>query len=234
MIFSFVCYAAYAILAFQAYGVVMAEGLAGEELKAAQEKAYGLLYLGSVILGLGNGTVEAFINPVVATMFKKDKTKWLNILHAGWPGGLVIGGILTILLGAQAADDWRILIYVIAIPAIVYLVMLLKAEFPVNERVESGTSYKEMLAEFGAIGALISGYLIFKQLGMVFGWSEVVVYGLTLAATAGYWYYCKSLGRPILILLCVVMIPLATTELGTDGAITGLMEEPMKLSLIHI
>ena len=44
-------------------------------------------------------------------MFKKDKTKWLNILHAGWPGGLVIGGILTILLGAQAAEDWRILIY---------------------------------------------------------------------------------------------------------------------------
>jgi MFS family permease len=50
--------------------------------------------MGSIILGLGNGTVEAFINPVVATMFNKDKTKWLNILHAGWPGGLVIGGIL--------------------------------------------------------------------------------------------------------------------------------------------
>ena len=41
-----------------------------------------------VILGLGNGTVEAFINPVVATIFNRDKTKWLNILHAGWPGGL--------------------------------------------------------------------------------------------------------------------------------------------------
>ena len=85
-----------------------------------------------------------------------------------------------------------------------------------------------MLAEFGAIGALISGYLIFKQLGMVFGWSDGVVYGLTLAATIGYGVYCKSFGRPILILLCLVMIPLATTELGTDAAITGLMEEPMK------
>ena len=66
----------------------------------------------------GNGTVEAYINPVAATMFKKDKTKWLNILHAGWPGGLVLGGILTILLGAQAAEDWRILIYLI--PTIIY------------------------------------------------------------------------------------------------------------------
>jgi MFS family permease len=228
MIFSFVCYALYAVLAFLAYGVVTAEGLAGEGLKAAQGEAYTLLYWGSVILGLGNGTVEAFINPVVATMFKKDKTKWLNILHAGWPGGLVIGGILTIALGAQAAEDWRILIYLIAIPAVVYLVMLFNARFPVNERVEAGTSYKEMLAEFGAIGALIAGYLIFRQLGMVFGWTDVIVYGLTAAATVGYGLYCKSLGRPLLIFMCIIMIPLATTELGTDAAITGLMEKPMK------
>ena len=85
-----------------------------------------------------------------------------------------------------------------------------------------------MLAEFGAIGALIAGYLIFRQLGMVFGWSDNVVYGLTGAATVGYGLYCKSLGRPLLIFMCIIMIPLATTELGTDGAISGLMEEPMK------
>ena len=222
MVFSFICYALYAFLAFQAYGVVSAEGLSGDALKAAQSEAYDLLYMGSIILGLGNGTVEAFINPVVATMFNKDKTKWLNILHAGWPGGLVIGGILTIVLGEQAAEDWRILIYLIAIPAIVYLVMLLKARFPVNERVSSGTTYKEMLAEFGAIGALIAGYLIFRQLGMVFGWSDNMVYGLTAVGTVAYGLYCKSLGRPLLIFMCIIMIPLATTELGTDGAITGL------------
>ena len=228
MIFSFVCYAAYAVLAFQAYGVVMAEGLAGDELQAARGEAYDLLYWGSVILGLGNGTVEAFINPVVATMFKKDKTKWLNILHAGWPGGLVIGGILTIVLGAQAAEDWRILIYLIAIPAVVYLLMLLKADFPVNERVESGTSYKEMLAEFGYFGALLASYLIFRQLGMEFEWDDNFVYFLTASCAAAYGVYCNSLGRPLLIFMCIIMIPLATTELGTDGAITGLMEVPMK------
>ena len=233
MFFSFICYALYAFLAFQAYGVVNADGLSGDALKAARAEAYQLLYMGSIILGLGNGTVEAFINPVVATMFKKDKTKWLNILHAGWPCGLVLGGILTILLGAQAAEDWRILIYLIAIPAVVYLVMLLKAEFPVNERVESGTSYKEMLAEFGAIGALIAGYLIFRQLGMEFKWSDNLVYGLTAVATVAYGLYCKSLGRPLLIFMCIIMIPLATTELGTDGAITGLMKEPLEAAGQH-
>jgi MFS family permease len=228
MIFSFVCYVIYAALALKAYGMVNVTGLEGEALKAAQGNAYNYLYWGSIILGLGNGTVEAFINPVVATMYKREKTKWLNILHAGWPGGLVLGGVITIAVGSQAAADWRILIYLIAAPAVVYLVMLLKQEFPVNERVASGTSYKEMLAEFGVIGAFIAFFLIFKQLGGVFAWSDTIVYAVTGASVVAYGLYCQSLGRPILILLCLVMMPLATTELGTDGAITGIMEGPMK------
>lgn len=231
MIFSFVCYAAYAGMAFLAHGIVT--GVEGDALEAAQKKAFGYLYWGSVILGLGNGTVEAFINPVVATMFKKEKTKWLNILHAGWPGGLVLGGLLTIWLGEAAAKDWRILVYLIALPAIVFLVMLIKANFPVNERVASGTSYKEMLAEFGIIGAFIAGFLVFSQLGQVFGWSTGVTWGVIIAAVVAYGVYCQSLGRPLLIFLCLIMMPLATTELGTDGAITGIMEEPMAAAGWH-
>lgn len=59
---------------------------------------YTLMYLGTLVLALGSGTVEAYINPVVATVFRKEKTKWLNILHAGWPGGLVFGGLIIIML----------------------------------------------------------------------------------------------------------------------------------------
>ena len=65
---------------------------------------YDDLYWATFIVALGNGTVEAYINPVAATMFNKDKTKWLNILHAGWPGGLVLGGILAIAMGTA---DWQ-------------------------------------------------------------------------------------------------------------------------------
>jgi MFS family permease len=75
--------------------------------------AYELLYWGSLILGLANGTVEAFINPVVATMFNKEKTKWLNILHAGWPGGLVIAGITVIFMGEV---NWGVKIGIIGLP----------------------------------------------------------------------------------------------------------------------
>ena len=232
MVFSFLCYAAYAALALSAYGVIHPAGgaLTGEALAAARTRAYDLLYWGSVILGLGNGTVEAFINPVVATMFNKDKTKWLNILHAGWPGGLALGGMITIVLGSRVTDDWRVLLYVLAIPALIYLVMLSKARFPVNERVAAGTSYREMLGEFGVLGAAIAGYLVIKQLGEVFGWGNGVVFGLLGVLLVAYGLYCRSLGRGLIVLLCLVMLPLATTELGTDGAITGIMEEPLKLA----
>lgn len=228
MVFSFVCYALYALLAFRAYGTVNAEGLEGQALKDAQAQAYQLLYWGSIILGLGNGTVEAYINPVVATMFNRDKTKWLNILHAGWPGGLVLGGLLTIMLGTKVAEDWRVLIVIIAIPAIIFLVMLIKARFPVNERVAAGATYREMLGEFGAIGAAIAGFLIMKELGGVFGWSNLMVIAIVAVLVVAYGFYCKSPGRPMMIFLCIVMFPLATTELGTDGAITGIMQEPLQ------
>ena len=58
--------------------------------------SFEMLYIGTFIYALANGVVEAVVNPVVATMSGKNKTHWLNVLHAGWPGGLVLGGLLSI------------------------------------------------------------------------------------------------------------------------------------------
>ena len=53
---------------------------------------YNSLWWATILFALGNGTVEAVINPVTATLYPNQKTHYLNILHAGWPGGLVLGG----------------------------------------------------------------------------------------------------------------------------------------------
>ena len=227
MLFSFVCYAVYLVMAWMAYGAI--QGVEGDALAAAQARGYTLLYWGSFILALGNGTVEAFINPVVATMFNKDKTKWLNILHAGWPGGLVLGGIITIALASTAeAGDWRIVLGIVAIPAVVFLLMLIGVRFPVQEREKAGVSYREMLAEFGGFGALVGFGLIFWQLGKEFSWSPMVSMALTAISVVVFAIYTKSFGRPIMAFLIIIMMPLATTEIGTDSWISGLMEGPMK------
>src|ERR1700760_102914 len=52
---------------------------------------YQSFYWGTLLTAVANGTVESFINPVVATLFPREKSKWLNILHAGWPAGLALG-----------------------------------------------------------------------------------------------------------------------------------------------
>src|SRR5262245_17375747 len=71
-----------------------------------KEGAYWCLYAGAFLFSLGNGTCEAVINPLTATLYPKNKTHWLNILHAGWPGGLILGGLLGLLFTALGVD-WK-------------------------------------------------------------------------------------------------------------------------------
>ena len=224
MVFSFVSYLIYSALAFAAYQSI--HGVSGAELVAAQKHGHQLLYWGSIILGLCNGSVESYINPIVTTMFKTDKTRWLNRLHSGWPGGLVLGGLCTIALANN--QDWRLTLGLILIPAFVFFSILVTRKFPKSEREQAGVSYLQMLKELGVFGALVGFGLVIAQLGQVFGWSGGVVWGLTGAVVALFAIVTKSFGRVLLAVLILIMMPQAITELGTDGWITSLMSTPME------
>jgi len=207
MIIAFLCHGLSAIL------IILANG-------------YWMLYVGTLILALGSGTVEAVINPVVATMFSKQKTKWLNILHAGWPGGLVLGGVIALLMGAGVS--WKLKVGLMFIPTIIYGLMMLGRKFPVHERVAAGVSYRDMLREAGIIGWAIAVVLMVRQVGSELGWGDTFQIVLMVVIIAIYGVYVRSLGRPMFILLLLIMIPLATTELGTDSWITDLVEPVME------
>lgn len=207
MIFGFICHILSAII------TIFADG-------------YWMLYAGTFIFALGNGAVEAVINPVVATMFPKEKTKWLNILHAGWPAGMVIGGLLGIFMINQDFK-WEVIIGFILLPTFIYGWLILNREFPVNERVKAGVTYLDMLKEVGILGTLIIVALSAFQLGSLMGWPYWVSILITALLVGVFGYYVRSLGRPLFILLLLIMIPLATTELGTDSWITNLMEPEM-------
>ena len=182
-----------------------------------------LLYWGTFVVSLGNGTVEAFINPVVATVFRKDKAKWLNILHAGWPAGIVLGVVFNKLFGGL---DWTVRFGMCFVPVLVYTMLILPRKFPVQERVAAGVSYREMLREVGGIGFLIIGWLV------VMGLSQMFNLGLGLWACAGIGVligvalgiYTGSVGNPLFLLVLVTMPFLATTELGTDTWLPDLLK----------
>jgi MFS family permease len=229
MVFSFVTYLAYTALAFTAYQTI--HGATPDTLLAAQKHGYQLLYWGSIILGLGNGSAEAYCNPIVATMFSTDKAKWLNRLHAGWPGGLVLGGLCTIALANHA--DWRLTLGLILIPAFIFFFILISLKFPKSEREQAGVSYLTMLKELGMFGALVGFGLVFAQLQQVLvpaqwhwpTWAFLVPTAVVVLIFAGI---TRSFGRLLLAFLIIIMMPQATTELGTNGWITALMEDPMK------
>jgi len=176
MIFAFICHILSVVLTYFADG-------------------YTTLYIATFIMALGNGTVEAVINPAVATMFPREKTKWLNILHAGWPVGLVLGGILVLIMGPETG--WRLKVMLVLIPSIGYALMMFPLRFPVNERVRAGVSYLEMLKEVGIGGALIIVALIIFQLGVVFGWSTTTNVVVTLVIVGFFGFFVRSFGQPL-------------------------------------
>ena len=181
---------------------------------------YWSLYAGTFIMALGNGAVEAAANPLIATVFSHDKPKWLNRVHAAWPGGMILGGGLAMLLGNA---QWQLKVALMAVPVFIYAVMLIGRKFPVSERVASGVSYRTMLAEAGFISALILAVLVMLEVGRVFNLSPVVSMGIAVALTAVYAFISRSPGRPLYILLVLLMIPQAMTELSTDSWISSLM-----------
>src|SRR5215203_2795160 len=86
MITAFVMHLISAVLTLAA-GAAFASG--------GKPAAFQCLFWGMFLFAIGNGIAESVVNPLVATLFPKEKTHYLNILHAGWPGGLIAGGLLS-------------------------------------------------------------------------------------------------------------------------------------------
>ena len=104
------------------------------------------LYVGTLVFGIANGSVEAACNPLIATLYPEDRTTRLNQFHAWWPGGIVIGGLLAYALSA-AGFGWKLQFATMLVPLAIYGALLLGQEFPRTERVQKGVSTSQM---FGA------------------------------------------------------------------------------------
>lgn len=102
------------------------------------------LFISTFFVGFANGMVEAACNPLVTAMYTTQKTKMLNRFHMWFPGGLVIGGLVSYFL-KEAGIGWQVQIGTMLIPAAIYGIMFLGQKFPLTERVASGVSSKEML-----------------------------------------------------------------------------------------
>ena len=105
------------------------------------------LFLSTFLVGFANGMVEAVCNPLVASMYPKNKTVMLNKFHVWFPGGILLGALLAAGMKAMGLN-WQIQVALILIPTLWYGWLFLGQTFPRTERVDTGVTTSEM---FGAV-----------------------------------------------------------------------------------
>lgn len=139
--------------------IILAPRPAGPVTPYYSDPGFIVLFAGMLTIGLSQGLIEGSINPLVATLYSGDKTHRFNVLHAWWPGGMILGGLVVYAItkimgldrtGASAASatlGWRIKVAVIIVPAATYGLLMLRQQFPKTERVEAGVSGRQMFAE---------------------------------------------------------------------------------------
>jgi predicted MFS family arabinose efflux permease len=121
---------------------VFTAGIAG----ATGISPFWILFASTLGVGLGNGLVEAAVNPLTATIYPDQKTEKLNLLHVWFPGGIVIGGLASYVLSGAGAG-WKVKMAIILIPVAIYGFMFLGQKFPPTERVQQGVSTSSMYKE---------------------------------------------------------------------------------------
>ncbi len=104
------------------------------------------LFIATLFIGIGNGFVEAALNPMVASMYPEEKTKMLNRFHVWFPGGIVIGALIGWLTMDVMGLSWQVMVGTLFIPLVIYGFLFFGQKIPVTERVQLGISNKKMFS----------------------------------------------------------------------------------------
>jgi MFS family permease len=208
------------VLHFLSAIVTLAAGMAFAQ--GGRSGALHCLTIGTFLFSLGNGLCEGVANPLVASLFQKNKAHYLNILHAGWPGGLIIGALASYFMSSGAEPvSWKIQMSLFLIPVVIYGVMLLGQKFPKSEAREHGVKYTDMLKELGFFGAMILCFLLsiwFNDMAVGLGLPDYVGWILGTILLIAFGAATKfSPGYFLMILLLLIHSMQGYTELGTDS-----------------
>jgi MFS family permease len=196
------------------------------------ERAYQFLYWGTFIFSMANGTLEAVANPLVATLFPHNRTHYLNILHASWPAGLVLGSAAGWVLDDAMKIDWKIQLALFMIPTLIYGIMFFGQKMPKSEASERGLTLGEMFQDVGLLGGAVICFLLALFLGDVAKLflptsqadiAKYIGYGLGGALLLAIGVMTRfSLGSILLLVLFIAHALVGAVELGTDGWIQNM------------
>lgn len=219
----------------------------------ATKTAFVYLWTGTFLFALANGTLEAVANPLVATLFPKNRTHYLNILHASWPAGMVLGSFIGGFWGETLGWGWKTRLALFLIPTVIYGIMFLGQKFPKSEASQKGLKLGDMLKDVGVIGAavvgLFVGLFVKDGLGPLLNgltgsdfFAQSAWTWISLAVGVGVWAALSNLshwamGAWLIFVLFITHALVGAVELGTDGwiqNITGNILTPKQGTLLFV
>ncbi|WP_242202744.1 MFS transporter [Aestuariivivens insulae] len=96
------------------------------------------LLISTFFIGFANGSVEAACNPLIAEMYTDNRTTMLNKFHVWFPGGIVIGALISKFM-TDFDMGWQLQIGVMLIPTLLYGILFFGQTFPKSENIVSDT-----------------------------------------------------------------------------------------------
>lgn len=191
------------------------------------------LYISTLFIGIANGTAEAACNPLVTSIYPNNKTTKLNHFHLWFPGGIVIGTLISFGM-AKINLNWHWQMATMLIPTVIYGYLFFRLDFPVTERVSSGVSTKDM---YKAVLAPLYIFLFICMLGTAITelftnqWVGVLLQNVTksailvLALVAAIQALARSVAGPVvhrispagLLLVSAIISTFGIYLLGTTG-----------------
>ena len=191
--------------------------LLGLVLTIVADGFLGLL-VSTFFIGFANGSVEAACNPLVADLYREEKTKWLNRFHVWFPGGIVIGALTSYLM-TNGGIAWQPQIAIMLIPTAIYGFMVFTTRFP-------EVPYSERKVDLDGKGVLLMSailgllMLIGTPNDLLAGLPGTFVLPLLLVLVLTSVLIVLRAGRVrdgvLLIVLMAIMSLTATSELGTQ------------------
>ena len=211
------------------------------------DTAYQFLFWGMFLFAYANGTLEAVANPLVSTLYPENRTHYLNILHASWPLGMILGGMVGWFLGTgENALDWKTQLALYLVPTLIYGAMFMGQKFPKSEASAKGLKMGEMLKDVGILGGAVVAFMLFlffegtvapffeadsnvpRIIAAVIGLVTLGVIGMVTKFAIGHW---------LIFVLFITHGLVGAVELGTDGwmqNITGAILTPEQGKILFV
>ena len=188
--------------------------------------SYEVLLFSSLLIGLGNGCTEAACNPMIADAYEgTEMSKYMNRFHMWFPGGILVGSLLSILMTDTLGLSWQTQVGVLLVPTVIYAFLFFNEEWP-------GANSPEEASLSSNFSAMLSPLFLFMLFCMAFtattefgtsNWVPITLEGVTdqpmlvLACTFGVMTIARYFGGSAVAQFNTVGVLLGSAVLSVVG-----------------